>query len=136
MPNPVPGNRRMRISEAALQSRLSADTIRFYEREGLLQPIARSPQGSREFSAQDLRWLRLFERLRSTGMPLADMKRYADLAQAGPSTASARRQMLQAHLKRLDEQQSKIDACRSLVEGKIATYQSLEREQACRPLSQ
>ena len=126
MSDTVQGKHDMRIAEASTESRLSADTIRYYEREGLLKPISRCTQGHRQFSAQDLRWLRLFERLRSTGMPLAEVKRYAALAHEGPSTYAARREMLQAHLIRLDERQAEIDACRTLVAEKISTYQCLE----------
>lgn len=118
----------MKISEAAAATRLSADTIRFYEREGLLRPVSRTAQGDREFSAHDLRWLRLFERLRATGMPLAEMRRYAELSHSGASTYASRRQMLETHLQRLEDRQADIDACRALVTDKIATYRGLERE--------
>ncbi|MEE2943912.1 MAG: MerR family transcriptional regulator [Pseudomonadota bacterium] len=116
----------MKISEAAAKTDLSADTIRFYERAGLLPDIARSSDGHRAFSGQDLRWLRLFERLRSTQMPLTDMKRYVDMAQMGEGTLTERREMLEKHALALDMQQAKIDACRALLDEKIETYRSLE----------
>ena len=73
--------------------------------------------------------MRLFERLRSTKMPLRDMKRYVALAQQGDNTFAARREMLELHAARLDAQQSKIDACRTLITEKIETYSTLEQDQ-------
>jgi DNA-binding transcriptional MerR regulator len=120
----------MKIAEAASTIGMSADTIRFYERAGLLQRIRRGPDGHRDFGGPELRWLRLFERLRSTGMPLADMKRYADLARQGDETRMVRLRMLEEHRTRLDAQQHRIDACRSLIDEKIAGYQDFERDEA------
>ncbi|SMX29992.1 HTH-type transcriptional regulator AdhR [Pelagimonas phthalicica] len=118
----------MKIAEAAAESDLSADTIRFYEREGLVGPIARSPDGHRAFSAKDLRWLRLFERLRSTGMPLNEMRRYAELARSGDATLALRKAMLVRHQHRLEHQQSRINACRTLIEEKIVLYTQQEEQ--------
>ena len=120
----------MNITEVSQQTGLSIDTIRFYEREGLLDPITRKSNGHRAFSPKDLRWLTLFARLRETGMPLKDMRHYVDLARAGDSTFSERRQMLVTHQARLDEQQQKLDACRTLIDHKIETYLELERTAA------
>lgn len=116
----------MKIAEAAERSGLSADTIRFYERERLLPTIERGRDGHRRFNKDALRWLNLFERLRSTGMPLAEMKRYAALAAQGPETFTERRAMLEQHHERLAATQAKIDACRALINEKIATYRTLE----------
>lgn len=118
----------MKIAESAAQSDLGMDTIRFYEREGLLDPVARGTDGHRRFSPRDLRWLRLFERLRSTGMPLNEMKRYAVLSRAGDSTFAARRERLERHRARPDDRQSQIDACRALIDEKITTYRTLESQ--------
>lgn len=115
----------MRISEAAAQSGLGVDTIRYYEKEGLLGTIARGQDGHRVFSAENLRWLQLFEKLRATRMPLVDMKRYAALAHQGDATLVARRDMLRAHRDRLDQQEARIQACRALIDQKISTYEAL-----------
>lgn len=112
----------MKIADASAESGLSADTIRFYERQGLLEDIERGPDGHRAFSPKDLRWLKLFERLRSTGMPLAEMKRYAVLAREGDGTHPMRLQMLEKHRLRLNEMQLRIDTCRALIDEKISIY--------------
>lgn len=116
----------MKIAEATAESGLSADTIRFYERQGLLGRIERGPDGHRSFSAKDLRWLKLFERLRSTGMPLVDMKRFAELAREGDRTRPLRLEMLKQHLVRLNEMQERIDNCRALIDEKISVYSTLK----------
>ena len=116
----------MKIAEATAESGLSADTIRFYERQGLLDKIKRGPEGHRAFSAKDLRWLKLFERLRSTSMPLAEMKRFAELAREGDQTRSLRLEMLKQHLVRLNDMQRRIDNCRVLIDEKISVYSELE----------
>lgn len=118
----------MRISEAAVESGLSTDTIRFYEAEGLIGPIARGRDGNRVFGAADLRWLHLFARLRATNMPLSEMRRYAGLARQGDASLAERRMMLEAHGMRLDAQETHIHACRDLIRRKIATYRALEAE--------
>ncbi len=116
----------MKIAEAAAKSGLSADTIRYYERIGLLANVGRSSDGHRAFTGHDLRWLRMFERLRSTGMPLAQVKRYAQLAREGQHSMEERRILLEEHRKRLDVQQVQLDDCRTLIDEKIENYLRLE----------
>lgn len=67
----------MRINEAAARSGLTQDTIRFYEKPGMLDAIRRDARGWRVFSSDDVNWLTTLERLRATGMPLDDVKRFA-----------------------------------------------------------
>lgn len=116
----------MRIAEASEISGLSCDTIRFYERMGLLDQIPRGLAGHRNFGAQELRWLKLFERLRATGMPLTEMKTYAELAREGHGTLAQRHDILERHRYRLDEQQEKIEACRELIDEKLENYRKLK----------
>lgn len=118
----------MKIAEASEVTGLPADTIRFYEREGILDRIARGADGHRSFGPKDLRWLKTFERLRSTGMPLNEMKQYADLVRQGDVSLSARREMFEQHRLRLNEQQAKIEACRALIDDKIAIYSEGEQQ--------
>lgn len=114
----------MKISEAAAQSGLSVDTIRFYERAGLLPRLERGADGHRVFTPRDLRWLRMFERLRATHMPLKEIRTYVELSR-DPETTEERRAILEAHRVALDHQQAQIDACRALLEEKLAHYDSL-----------
>ncbi|GAA2717572.1 MerR family transcriptional regulator [Micromonospora olivasterospora] len=65
-------------SEAARRSGFSLDTLRYYEKIGLLSDVARTSGGRRVFTDEDLSWLGLFRCLRDTGMPIAEMCRYAE----------------------------------------------------------
>lgn len=114
----------MKISEAAAQSGLSIDTIRFYERAGLLPRVERGQDGHRVFSPRDLRWLRMFERLRATHMPLKVIQSYVELSR-NPDSNEERRAILEAHRLELDHQQAQINACRALLDEKIRHYDSL-----------
>lgn len=114
----------MKISEAAAESGLSVDTIRFYERAGLLPRVERGGDGHRVFSPTDLRWLRMFERLRATHMPLKAIQTYVELSR-DPDSSATRRAILEAHREELDKQQAQIDACRALLDEKIRHYDSL-----------
>jgi DNA-binding transcriptional MerR regulator len=73
-------------SQAAEQSGFSLDTLRYYERIGLLNGISRAPSGHRRFGDDDLEWLGVLRCLRDTGMPIARMRRYAELAREGEPT--------------------------------------------------
>lgn len=76
----------MRIAEAAAKSGLTIDTIRYYERSGMLPEIRRGPDGQRRFSAYDVEWLTLLYWLRETGMAMKTMYQFASLLQAGDTT--------------------------------------------------
>ncbi|QGN47555.1 MerR family transcriptional regulator [Micromonospora sp. WMMD558] len=91
-------------SEAARRSGFSLDTLRYYEKIGLLSGIGRTSGGRRVFTDDDLGWLTLFRCLRDTGMPIAEMCRYAELAREGEHTAGERQALLERHAERVEEQ--------------------------------
>jgi DNA-binding transcriptional MerR regulator len=84
-------------SEAAEQSGFSLETLRYYERIGLLDGIDRAPSGHRRFRGEDLEWLGVLRCLRDTGMPIAQMRRYAELARCGDATLVERMNLLTEH---------------------------------------
>lgn len=95
-PHPRPdGQDRYTISEVAEFTGLSAHTLRWYERIGLMPHVDRSHTGQRRFSNRDLDWLSLVGKLRLTGMPVADMVRYAELVRQGAHTFEQRRELLE-----------------------------------------
>lgn len=116
----------MTINDAARASGLSADTIRFYEREGLLPPIPRDGRGWRVFPPAALEWLVTLGRLQRTGMPLSEMTAFARSAHGPAPDARAeqvkRRDILAAHARRLDAKRAEIDACAAYLAHKIAVY--------------
>ena len=104
----------MRISEAAKLSGLGIDTIRYYERSGLIPVVARGADGRRCFSSENIDWLVLLASLRSTGMPMARMRFFAALYQEGDITIPARRDILLEHQQRLDLRRTELDQCAEL----------------------
>jgi DNA-binding transcriptional MerR regulator len=110
--------------DAAKQCGLTPHTLRWYERIGLLDRVSRGSDGRRRFSDGDLDWLRLLVRLRGTGMPVAEMQRYAELVRAGEHTRSARRALLVAHRQRVREQIVVLQEHATVLDMKIDSYQA------------
>lgn len=113
------------IQRAADETGLSADTLRYYERIGILPGIARSESGHRRFTDGDLGWIRLVQCLRATGMSVEDLHRYAELMQAGDSTAPERLRLLEDHRRRIREEMRELATALELVDRKIAGYAEL-----------
>ncbi|CAL9438189.1 MerR family transcriptional regulator [Streptomyces albus] len=90
------GQDKYTISEVAAFTGLSAHTLRWYERIGLMPHVDRSHTGQRRFSNRDLDWLELVGKLRLTGMTVADMVRYAEMVREGETTIPARKALLEA----------------------------------------
>jgi DNA-binding transcriptional MerR regulator len=89
--------RALSISEAAEVSGISAHTLRYYERAGLLEPVSRDGSGHRRYRAADLELIAFLAKLRATGMPIREVRRYAELMKAGESTNDERLALLEAH---------------------------------------
>ncbi|MFF0432327.1 MerR family transcriptional regulator [Streptomyces sp. NPDC004327] len=91
----APARERFTISEVAALTGLSAHTLRWYERIGLMPHVDRSHTGQRRFGRKDLDWLAFVGKLRLTGMAVADMVRYAELVREGAHTHDQRRAILE-----------------------------------------
>lgn len=115
----------MRIAEAAERSGLTIDTIRFYEKSGMLPEIVRSANGRRDFSVENVEWLTLLFWLRETGMPTKTMLHFATLYRAGKKTMSERKQVLLAHADRLKKRRADLDRCEEVLARKLAIYRDL-----------
>ena len=111
-------------SLAAEQSGFSLDTLRYYERIGLLDGVDRAPSGHRRFDDDDLEWLGVLRCLRDTGMPIADMRRYAELARGGEATHAERLDLLTGHDMRVQERITLLRAQRKHLQEKIDWYRS------------
>jgi DNA-binding transcriptional MerR regulator len=116
--------------QAAEKCGLSQHTLRWYERIGLLDRIARAADGRRRYSDADLDWILLLSRLRATGMPVRDMLRYAGLVRSGAGEQE-RMALLEAHREHVRQALRQQQECLELLDHKIATYQS--RIRAARP---
>jgi DNA-binding transcriptional MerR regulator len=110
------------VGQVATLTGLSADTLRWYERVGLLEGVARDTSGRRQYTQVDLRRLALLMRLRATGMPVSEMQRYAELARAGAVTDPQRRQLLEAHRDRVLNHIADLHRDLDVINRKIAGY--------------
>ena len=110
------------IQDAAAETGVSRDTLRYYERIGILPGISRSKSGHRRFTDDDMGWIKLVQCLRATGMPIEDLHAYAELAQQGDATAPERLRLLHDHRRRIKEDMAELATALELVERKIAGY--------------
>ncbi|MGX1850215.1 MerR family transcriptional regulator [Streptomyces sp. NBC_01456] len=127
-PHPRPtGRDRYTISEVAEHTGLSAHTLRWYERIGLMPHVDRTHTGQRRFSNRDLDWLDLVAKLRLTGMPVADMVRYAELVRAGEGTFAEREQLLTAHREDVRQRIAELRSTLDVLDYKIDIYGDARR---------
>jgi DNA-binding transcriptional MerR regulator len=116
------------IAKAAAETGLSIDTLRYYERIGLVEPPARDSGGRRTYSDEDLSWLHFLTRLRTTGMPIRMMREYAQLRHRGDGTAARRRQILVDHRAEVRERINELQSCLGMLDYKITNYEPVERK--------
>ena len=116
------------VGEAAERVGLSAHTLRWYEQEGLVAPVGRDSAGRRRYTQQDVDWLVLLTRLRRTGMPVRDMRRYAELAREGDATIGARRRLFERHRDRVLGRIAELEEDLKVLNYKIDLYGQMERE--------
>ncbi|MBK3580017.1 MULTISPECIES: MerR family transcriptional regulator [unclassified Streptomyces] len=121
------------ISEVVAFTGLTAHTLRWYERIGLMPHIDRSHTGQRRYSNRDLDWLDLVGKLRLTGMPVADMVRYAELVREGDHTYGDRFDLLEATRRDVLARIAELHDTLAVLDRKIAFYgdaHAFEKEKA------
>jgi DNA-binding transcriptional MerR regulator len=110
------------IQEMAIESGLSEHTLRYYERFGLLMPARDASSGHRRYSQQDIQWVVFVKRLRATAMPLAQIKRYADLLRQGEATVAERQRLLEQHKLLIEANLREVQQHLEAITFKIALY--------------
>jgi DNA-binding transcriptional MerR regulator len=118
------------ISEAARRTGIAVDTIRYYDRLGLLGAVGRTAGGARAFTESDLGWLRILRCLRDTGMRMSDLRRF--VAVDGDRDPRGRRELLESHRAAVLERIARTHRELEVLDGKIAAYRELE-ERAAQP---
>jgi DNA-binding transcriptional MerR regulator len=123
------------IQQVAQQTGLSIDTLRYYERIGLLERVERDQNGHRRYTRHDLAWIDLLIRLRDTGMPRAQMVRFAQLRRQGLATVTERRIMLEEHQHSLELRMQELEQHMAALQQKIARIKEIEarRDAAVQP---
>lgn len=113
------------IQQMAQVTGLSAHTLRYYERAGLLpQHVGRNDaNGYRYYTQQDVTWIEFIKRLRATGMPIRDVRRYTELKHQGEDTIAARIQLLKQHRSRVEEHLNEVEQHLSAINAKIQHYE-------------
>ena len=111
------------IAQMSAATGVSAHTLRYYERVGLIHAIARTTGNRRRYSDADIEWVRFLLRLRETGMPIAQMREYAELRGRGPASIEQRLDLLERHRENLRERIARLREHDRALARKIATYQ-------------
>jgi DNA-binding transcriptional MerR regulator len=113
------------IGDVARRTGLSVHALRFYEREGLLlsERVARGTGGHRIYGPEDVKWLGICTKLRRSGMPLAQIRRFAELVREGPGNEEQRLELLRDHQRRVEEQLAELDGCLRIISRKVGVYE-------------
>jgi len=111
------------IAEAARRTGVSVHTLRYYERAGLVvTPVDRTRSGRRRYRELDLKWIIICTKLRATGMPIAGIRRYAELVAAGPGNEQERLALLEAHRADVLAKLAEIQENLKTIDYKIEVY--------------
>lgn len=116
------------IQQAAMSTGLSVHTLRYYERIGLIDPVPRQANRHRFYRPEDVRWIEFLTRLRSTGMPIQKMLRYAELRRLGNclSSVSERKLMLEQHTFALEAELLALQETLVILHTKVVLYSEME----------
>ncbi len=120
----------MKIAEVSEQYGLSSDTLRYYERIGLIQPVNRSESGIRDYGEIDLRRVEFIKCMRSAGLPIEVLIEYVGLVQQGDRTIEARKEILVEQRALLAFRMQEIQHTLDILDHKIEVYENavLKRE--------
>jgi DNA-binding transcriptional MerR regulator len=110
------------ISDAAAATGVSAHTLRYYERAGLIDPVGRAGSTHRRYTAAEIEWVVFLTKLRSTGMPIRRMREYADLVRRGEGTEVERLALLEAHRSTVRAHLEEAARNLSAIDTKIQMY--------------
>ena len=110
-------------AKAAEKIGISAHTLRFYDKEGLLPNVGRDEHGNRRFTDNDLQWLSLLQCLKNTGMSLKDIKRFAKCTTIGDDTIDERLALFESQTENVKYQIAELKRYLKLLEYKLAFYQ-------------
>ena len=116
----------MKIGEFSKLVGLSISTLRYYEDQGFLH-IERQ-NGIRNYHAEDVGFVQFIKRLKDMGMPLANIKRYADLRYAGAHTVRERMTLLQEHYRFIEAEIKRLEGYKNNLEDKLELYETLVKK--------
>lgn len=116
------------IRQVASETGVTAHTLRYYERIGLLRGVPRAASGHRRYRPEDVRWIEFLRKLHATGMPIRRMKEYAALLRKGDATIPARQRLLEEHKREVEARIDVLASNLEMIQKKIGLYaQRLKR---------
>lgn len=118
------GEGSLTIGELSRRTGRSVHTIRWYEAQGLVPGVARDGGGRRQYTERHVEWFALLGRLKSTGMPLAEMRHYAGLIASGRQGIPAQIALLAVHREKVVQQIGELTEALSLIDAKLADYEA------------
>lgn len=117
----------MTIKDVSQKYNISSDTLRYYERVGMIPPVTRTASGIRDYREADLGWVELALCMRGAGLPVEAMIEYVRLCQQGDSTIEARMLLLKEQMETLIEQKAQIESTIKRLDFKISRYEEAVR---------
>lgn len=114
----------MTIGQASERTHLPESTLRYYEKNQLIR-VSRLENGHRNYAEEDIAWIQFIRRLKETGMPLRDIRRYSALRYSGNGTLPERLEMLELHRAYVLDQREKWAQYLQNLEDKIALYRKM-----------
>ncbi|MCU0487170.1 MAG: MerR family transcriptional regulator, partial [Anaerolineales bacterium] len=118
----------MKIAEMSARYGISADTLRYYERIGLLPPVSRTESGIRDYSESDIRRVEFIKCMRSAGLPIEVLIEYVGLVGQGDQTIAARKQILVEQRDKLAARMAEMQKTLDLLDHKIEVYENAVRK--------
>ena len=115
----------MLIGKFADRVGLSVDTLRYYEKIGLMPPVDRMPSGRRNYSSDHIAWVEFLNILKATGMGVSDMSRYVELRSKGLASLQDRQDLLIKHLQIVIAKRKEIKEMETVLREKTALFQSV-----------
>ncbi len=115
------------IAEASSATGVAADTLRYYERAGVMPSINRTAGGQRNYSADDLGWITFVRRLRATGMSMQHIARYTDMVRQGEGTVADRRRFIEDHRATVASAIEELTDVLAVLDRKIEHYEAAEQ---------
>ncbi|MTD14597.1 MerR family transcriptional regulator [Nakamurella sp. YIM 132087] len=113
------------IAEVAQVSGLSQDTLRWYEREGLLPAVRRGPDRRRRYTEREAALVRMLAKMRDSGMPVHEMREFSALVAGGAATHGRRLAILERHRERIEQRKADLDAHLVVLDEKVDHYRFL-----------
>lgn len=117
----------MTISEVSKKYNITADTIRYYEKEGLITTVPRNKNGIRDFDENSCGWIEFIKCMRSAGLEIETLKRYVSLFRQGTKTVKERKILLEEQREKLLKKQEDIKATLDRLNYKIEKYEEIEK---------